>query len=108
MVVMRVENGIVVAVGDDVQMRLREERLYDAALFESDSTMYEAFDWLIANSEWDWIAPEEVGALTSAPMLGIRDEDGRVIEAYAFMSYQVRSVQGDLADNGKAFFQSGD
>ena len=35
-------------------------------------------------------------------------ENDRVIEAYAFMAYQVRSVQGDLADEGQAFFKSGE
>lgn len=66
----------------------------------------EALDRLIANSELDWIQPEEIAALTSAPILGIRGEDGEPIAAWAFMDYAVRSFLDDLIDEGKAVFIS--
>jgi len=74
--------------------------------WQSDDTMYEFFEGFIANTEWEWIAPEDIGALTSAPILGIRDENDEVVEAYGFMDYAVRSLMGDLA-LGKAILQKG-
>ncbi len=74
--------------------------------WESDNSMYEFFEGFIANTEWEWILPEDIGALTSAPILGIRDENDEVIEAYGFMDYAVRSLMQDLAD-GRAFLQKG-
>lgn len=66
----------------------------------------DALESLIANSELDWIAPEEIGALTSAPILGLRNEDGEPIAAWGFMDYQVRSFLSDLVETGKAVFIS--
>lgn len=88
----------------------------------SDDTMYEWFEWLIANSELTWINPEETGDLTSAPMLGIlgeeqvfRDADSPVPHRvtgpnfiqeikgrWAWMAYQVQSLLVELRDKGKA------
>ena len=65
----------------------------------SDQTMRDFFEILICSSELQWIAPEETGDLTAAPMLGIRDGE-TVVERWAFMDYQVRSVLQDLRDNG--------
>ena len=66
----------------------------------------EALESLLTNSELDWIAPEEIGALTSAPILGLRDANGEPEAAWGFMDYQVRSFLQDLAKNGKAVFIS--
>ena len=49
--------------------------------FHSDQFMYETFENLIANSELEWIAPEEIGVLTDAPILGTRDEEGKPVDA---------------------------
>jgi hypothetical protein len=92
---------------------------------------HEVLEGLICNSELEWVQPEWVGALTSAPMLGIfadlrplhRSEDARfqriaghwddrtwvepVDKCWAYMSYQVRSFLDDLADQGFCIFQSG-
>lgn len=73
----------------------------------SDNVMFEFFEAFIANSEWDWVRPEEIGALTDAPILGIRDKYDNVIEAYAFMDYQVKSLMQQLADYGEAILQRG-
>jgi hypothetical protein len=66
----------------------------------------DALEELIANSELDWISPDEMGDLTSAPMLGLRDEEGRVTARWAFMDYQIRSFVSDLIETGKAIFIS--
>ena len=65
-----------------------------------------ALERLIANSELDWIGPEEIGALTDAPILGLRDKDGEPTNAWAYMDYQVRSFLEDLVEHGKAVFLS--
>lgn len=70
------------------------------------SAEYDALEHLIANSELSWIQPEEIGALTSAPILGFRDGKDNVTNAWAFMDYQVRSFVQDLIDKGRAVFVS--
>ena len=68
----------------------------------------EALEYLIANSELGWVNPEEIGALTSAPILGIRDANNydSVIAAWGFMDYALRSFVDDLIQDGKAVFTS--
>ena len=66
----------------------------------------EALEPLICNSELDWVAPEDIGALTSAPILGIRNPAGEVDAAWGFMDYAVRSFVDDLINTGKAIFVS--
>jgi len=66
---------------------------------------------LIANS-WTYVQPEDVGALTSAPMItedfecndegDIRPVVGGYV--YAFMDYQVYSILDRLLDSGEATF----
>jgi len=75
--------------------------------FGSDNVLYEFFEGFIANTEFEWIAPEEIGALTDAPILGVRDESETVIEAYGYMDYAVRSLLEDLRDYGEAVLQKG-
>jgi hypothetical protein len=74
--------------------------------FGTDEVMYEFFEGFIANTEYEWIGAEEIGALTDAPILGIKDEDGNVLEAYGFMNYAVRSLMEDLRD-GKVILRKG-
>lgn len=66
----------------------------------------EALESLLANSELEWVRPEEIGALTDAPILGIRTQRGKVKAAWGYMSYAVRSFVDDLIDEGKAVFTS--
>jgi len=75
--------------------------------WQSDDSMHEFFEGFIANTEWEWIDPNEIGALTEAPILGIKDEDGKVIEAYGWMEYQVISLMQALAW-GEAVLIAGD
>jgi hypothetical protein len=100
--------------------------------FGSDKYLYELLEPLVCNSELQWINPSDTGDLTSAPMLGILAGDdelvtkqegpcgatyvGRwdgedrydpIVNRWAFMDYQVRSVQEELASKGLAIFTSG-
>ena len=107
----------------DLQKAMKEDET-----FQTDDFMYNLFESLVANSELTWIAPEDIGALTDAPILGIcgrdRTWDGKesltytrtvghsgkypiiqtIEKAWAFMDYQVRSVQQDLAEQGNVIF----
>lgn len=71
---------------------------------DADATLADACEALLANSSLDWIAPDELGDLTAAPMLGERDSGGRVVSRWAFMDYQIKSVLAELRDNGRAEF----
>lgn len=67
--------------------------------FSSDKFMFEVFEHLVSNSELQWIDPSETGDLTEAPMLGIRDEDGKVLERWAYMDYQIKDMVTELMNN---------
>ena len=114
-----------------------DERLHLAELANESGEFdcnaeYDALESLICNSELAWIAPEEIGALTDAPILGIRGEetevppelaehpflhisrmqDGKryyepVIAAWGFMDYPLRSFIEDLIETGKVTFTGG-
>jgi len=58
--------------------------------------MYEFFEYILANTHFEWIAPEEVGALTDAPLLGYKDENEKVIEVYGHMNYCIKSLLEEL------------
>jgi hypothetical protein len=103
--------------------------------FGSDQTMREFFEHFIANSEYEWVYPEEIMALTSAPILGLYgedrpydektdppcirfagqwDRDGKltkfvrpVLVAWGFMDYALRSPLDDLLETGECVFQRG-
>lgn len=107
----KTENSLILTLdSEDFGMKMlreiKENCLDDFDDFSSDNVMYEFFEEFIANSEWEWIQPEEIGALTDAPILGIRDEDDRVIEAYGFMNYAIESLL-DVLYSGKAVLQKG-
>lgn len=89
----------------------REELHRLEELIHQDSTMLDFLEPLTTNSELEWINPADTGDLTSAPMLGIRffnneTRQDTILERWAFMDYQVRSVLEDLRDNGSVTFIS--
>lgn len=95
------------------QAEFRALHAIDPDNFGSDNNMYEIFEDIISNSEYDWIAPEQIGALTDAPILatfGINDNDrgDREIEnAYGFMDYCIISLQDQLLEYGEAILTKG-
>ena len=125
------ENGDLKLIVDaEDQELLRVLQAEDPDGFCSDNTMLDWFDAFIGNSEYEWIIPEEVGALTSAPMLGmyglerVRKNtdspsirvagswDNRVwvldvVSCWAFMDYQIVSVQERLLEIGEVVFTCG-
>ena len=67
----------------------------------------DTLEHLLCNSELDWVNPTDTGDLTDAPMIGITDEDGTVLERWAFMDYQLRTFCDDLIERGEAVFIGG-
>ena len=86
-------------------LRIKADLAERQHLKEDKPTEGEALESLLANSDLDWIQPDEIGALTDAPILGFR-EDGNVIAAWGFMDYQVQSFVDDLIEKGEAVFIS--
>lgn len=92
---------------------LREE--LKAAREETPSVYYsDVFLWDVLEPVWTnglccSIRPEDVGALTDAPMLceGINDDGKPQGRFWAYMNYQVRSPLDDLADEGVCRWQYG-
>ena len=65
-------------------------------------------DWLC--NGWEMVPPEDIGALTSAPILSDeveRDDNGEIVKVgavYWFPDYAVTCELDVLADNGEVFF----
>ena len=59
---------------------------------------------------WEFIRPEEIGALTAAPILtdsAVRDDQGKLLsveQVYWFPDYAVRCELDELMENGEVFF----
>jgi len=124
-------NGDLKITADEQGKAELQEMKNERPDFDSDAVMYDVLETVVANSELNWIQPEWVGALTDAPMLGVLSQERPlkigedayrrslaghwddktwvqdVTKAWAFMDYQVRSVQQDLLEKGEAIFQSG-
>lgn len=124
------EGGNLVLLADEATRQVLKLDRAKHLDFESDDYMIDLLEGLTCNSDYDWIRAEEIGALTDAPILGIRGKERKATErdntdymqvagqwggavwvedaekAWGFMSYQVRSVQDDLADYGRAIFQN--
>jgi hypothetical protein len=79
-----------------------------------EEAMYTLLEDHMANSSWEWLAPEEVGALTSALILthdAERDDDGklkRVGRVYWDSDYQVQSTVEELAKSGRVTWAGAD
>lgn len=50
---------------------------------------------------------EETGDLTDAPLIGIRSRNGKVVERWGYMDYQVRSFIESLVEGRPALFVGG-
>jgi hypothetical protein len=76
---------------------------------DSNDFMNEVFEHQLCNG-WEWIRPEEIGALTDAPILSNtvkRDEDGKLVNCdrvYWFPDYAVESPIRTLYNDGKVVF----
>ena len=75
----------------------------------SDNAMYDFFEPFLENNSdgWEWIAPEDIAALTAAPIIGTKDKNDNIDTAFGFMDYAVRSVLEDLEEHGEVVFTKG-
>jgi hypothetical protein len=101
------EGDLEIRVSADTQKFLSQQRRADESYFQSDRGMHDVLDGFLENSEFGWGTPDEIGALTDAPIIVTRGEDGEPVKAWGFMDYALRSPQDDLIDKGGAVFQSG-
>ncbi len=105
------KNCLILSVDAETQAalhNLRAELNTDGSdAFSSDNNLHEIFEWLTCNSEIEFVYPEETGDLTSAPLLGIRDEHGNIANRWGFMDYQLLSPQDELADFGRCELVAG-
>lgn len=77
----------------------------------SDNLMYEMFEHVIANGLM-WVAPEDIGALTSAPILSDGDvnDNGSLdfggSNIWWYPNYAVTSPMQEIAETGKVVFKN--
>lgn len=95
------------AIKEDFSEFLEDETDFDEMELES-----QILEDLMCNG-WDYVQPEEIGALTSAPIISpdvTRDDEGEFISAdvvYAYMDYQVDSWVQRLCDGHSVVWQKG-
>jgi len=83
---------------------------YGIAALGFDGAFIELVEYQTCNG-WEWIAPEEIGALTNALILScdtVRDDHGVLISCgrvYANMDYAIKSPAEELARNGEIILQ---
>ena len=72
---------------------------------DTDTTLYDLLEDHLCNG-WDWIRPEEIGALTSAPILSdecSRNDEGEITSigaVYWHERYQIESATNELLTTG--------
>lgn len=66
-------NGCLIIRASDSERDMLKELANDQGEFTGEAE-YQALESLICNSDLDWIRPEEIGALTDAPILGFRKQ----------------------------------
>lgn len=112
--------NLVITADEAAKKELAELKEEKGEAFGCDDVMGDVFENMIANSELDWVRPEDTGDLTDAPMLGIVGNEGEqvekfygrnfndqpILERWAFMGYQIDSPQDCLLRNGFVVFQS--
>jgi hypothetical protein len=75
----------------------------------TDDLLHDLLEYQLCNG-WEFIPPEDIGALTSAPILSDeaeRDDHGNLTklgQVYWFPDYAVRSELDELYENGEVFF----
>lgn len=99
------KNGDLKLIAERGDLEFIRENEYEYPTFD------EVIEPLLDNSEYDFIYPEEVGALTSASMLGIarRDDMGELQMVYNmwwFPDYAVRLEVEELDVHGEIIFKN--
>lgn len=79
----------------------------DPKWYQRESNLWNLFENLFSDSELEQIEPVEIGALTSSPIVGIRDQNDTVIKVWWYPNYAISSPLEDLVTEGFTIFQSG-
>lgn len=101
------ENGnLLLSITAEQQEELREL----GEDIQTDDAMYQFFEHMICNCDIDWIKPEDIGALTDAPILGIteQDDDGKITKLHNvwwYPAYVYNSPLAILRDEGEVTFE---
>ena len=103
----KTKNGLKITIDDADKKFLKELSEDNHNVLCTRTAEYDFFESYLCNSDWEWINPEDIAALTDAPILGIRDENNEVTEAYGYMDYQVYSMLEELEIHGEIFLQKG-
>ncbi len=80
------------------------------AELDADSKLSEVIEWQLGNG-WSWVRPEEIGALTDAPILSDDieyDDEGEVVRVgavYWYPRYDVADPVAQLLANGSVEFE---
>lgn len=98
-----------ISIDIEEQTELRESI---AESIESEHYLFiDLLEKAFCNSEWEFIRPEEIGALTDSFILSntaTRDDQGKlqsIDSVYWYPDYQIKSEGGELAEYGKIVFQ---
>src|SRR5208283_5888464 len=85
---------------------LREQRDGTGWKLGTDAIFSELIEWHLCNG-WEFVAPEEIGALTAAPILSdsaMRNDKGELTaidKVFWFPNYQVESEIETLLEKGR-------
>ncbi|MGB5594236.1 MAG: hypothetical protein WBM62_09450 [Crocosphaera sp.] len=79
----------------------------DPQWYHRDANLWDFFENLFSDSELQQIEPVEMGALTSSPILGIRDQNDTVIQVWWYPNYAIASPLEELIKDGFTIFESG-
>jgi len=95
------------SVDADDQQRLKDLRIEEPDDWGTTVFEIETLEPFTCNSEWLFVNPADTGDMTDAPILGRTDEEGEIVERYAYMDYALGSFLDDLADKGASCWQGG-
>lgn len=96
-------NGVLIITADDTE---RQEIRFRIDTGESEADIEaDILQDIVEHSELSYIQPEECGDLTDAPMLGLRDKNGKPTAWWAYMDYQIWTITEELRDYGKVVFR---
>lgn len=111
--IVKSEDGITLKLTAEGREELEAHRIDRLSPYNwdkgTDGILYDLLeDWLC--NGWEMVPPEDIGALTSAPILSDeveRDDNGEITKVgavYWFPDYAVTCELDVLADNGEVFF----
>lgn len=95
-------------VGHNLEVTLKNPK--DAEDINPEDSFEETFEYLMQNG-MDWVSPEEIGALTDAPMFGdvSRDDQGNITDThdvYFYQDYMTKNPSAELKEKGKVIFKN--